>query len=292
MKLGQTQSVKSYAHSGRAGKTFDLATDYLQWAIADWSNRSLITRLLDQCRESAKEGNAVLPAGLLHSLSEVKFVQILVCECSVSIEDTLGRCRERLARVKSTLDLIDLLLGAAVRAPVSVSEVDPNLQTDQAESIIRHLYDARTAIMDTLSDVLARRLAERQISDKHCAAEQFLFARIEADMETVRDDAIGCAELHNRLLVEPYFIEKLEGSQIEIDSSALHQSARDQAAVTVANLPAYADAMMRSIFGDLPQAFKRLNDPEVVPTEEESPSGYNAEGLSRLLKEVESFQRR
>jgi hypothetical protein len=122
-------------------KRFDCPSEYLKWALDNWSARARVPRLLMQALEIDQDdggkGGKELPAHILSTTSAVKFHQTLLWELNLEADELVSRCRDRLETAVAILTLIELpsisSLGQETNEPPVSQGLTP--KGDGAESI-------------------------------------------------------------------------------------------------------------------------------------------------------------
>jgi hypothetical protein len=253
-------------------KGFDAPSDYLKWALEDWSARAPVPRLLNEALEVHQdEGNGSgdeLPAGLSSTMSAVKFHQTLLWEANIEADETVSRCRAWLETATAIISLLELVSFSGLGQKTNAFPVLQclNQETDGAEPthgaaenhalerIRDHLRKAGIITSDVLSHLWACKLASERISEKHFQGAEILSRSINQAMEQLSEAASLSAERYGRLLhritqERTWFSEHL-GESNEINFKKLEEIAQHTSMATADNLVTYAHSIMLASFGE------------------------------------------
>jgi hypothetical protein len=254
-------------------ESFDSMGEYLNFALADWSCRGPIARLLDQAHSGFDEaGGEEMPPGFLYNVSGLKFLQTVLWEANLMADETLGRCRSLLETATAVIDLVDLLWHP-IRAEERVAKhltfesddvqpTDCSPQTVEAQTVMAHISKAHAAIAEVLSELRAFRLAAKRVSELHFWGMEILFWAVVRALEEANEAACHCAERYDRLL-DRVVQRRVDVSQESSESGKvnfreLEEVACHKAEAATANLIDYADTMMRLAFGEQAQQLSEL----------------------------------
>jgi hypothetical protein len=254
-------------------ESFDSMGEYLNFALADWSGRAPIARLLDQAHSGFDEaGGEEMPPGFLSNVSGLKFLQTLLWEVNLVADETLGRCRSLLETATAVIDLVDLL-SHPIRTEERVAKhltfesddvqpTDCSPQTVEAQTVMAHISKAHAAIAEVLSELRAFRLAAKRVSELHFWGRDILFSAVMRALEEVNEEACHCADRYDRLLDRMLHrhvgVSQESSENGKINFGELEEVARNKAEAATANLIDYAATMMRLAFGEQAQQLSEL----------------------------------